>query len=207
MIVSEGKVDARNLLSNNITFDSENGMQINGRKIISDVPPVEIDNIVFIPIRFIAEHFDYKVVWDNVNKTVLISKKDKNMIFKIGDPKLKLDGNLKTMIDKPILYNDRTMVPYNFFKNDLSAKRINVSVKGNDNKTQSLVKNGVGNNTNNENVKPKKKKSNSNLSYGIEKEESKGRGNIYIQYIVFVGWSVGIVWWAISLLKIRKKDG
>lgn len=51
---------------------SSNEYFINGEKVITDVPPVIINERTFVPVRLVAESFNKVVDWDNQRRTVVI---------------------------------------------------------------------------------------------------------------------------------------
>ena len=51
---------------------NDDTLYINGEKLQMDVPALERDERIFIPVRFAAEAFDCKVLWDDNSQTVTI---------------------------------------------------------------------------------------------------------------------------------------
>lgn len=49
---------------------------VGGKKTKLQIPPMIISNRVFVPLRFIAENFEAKVIWDGQNRIVRIYKKN-----------------------------------------------------------------------------------------------------------------------------------
>lgn len=54
--------------------------------------PETIQGRVLVPVRFIAESLGGKVKWNSKEKAVIVSTKDKNIKFKIGDKKYTVNG-------------------------------------------------------------------------------------------------------------------
>lgn len=58
---------------------------INDSAVVMDVAPVIIEGRILAPARYVAEAFGYKVKWDDMTKSVLISKNDNYDISKVVD--------------------------------------------------------------------------------------------------------------------------
>ncbi len=109
----------KDIFSKYILIDKEKGISIDNEIISPDVPAIEIENIVFIPIRFVAEHLHYKVSWNHDKKIVTIFKGAKKVTFKIGEQEVKVGNRKERLLDRSLIYKDRAMVPYDLVRNEL----------------------------------------------------------------------------------------
>ncbi len=50
--------------------------QLNGQILNLDVPPMLVEDTTYVPVRFVAEAFDFEVAWDEASRSVLLTKKD-----------------------------------------------------------------------------------------------------------------------------------
>lgn len=95
---------------------------LDGRKIIfpDEQPQIDKNSRVLIPIRFVSEALGAKVEFKN--KTVTI-RKDKTVIsLTIGSNSVTVDGKKIELDTKPIIVNDRTLVPLRFISEALKQK-------------------------------------------------------------------------------------
>ncbi len=49
--------------------------QLNGQILNLDVPPILVEDTTYVPVRFVAEAFDFDVAWDGETRTVILTKK------------------------------------------------------------------------------------------------------------------------------------
>jgi len=76
-----------------------------------DVKPIIVDGSTMVPIRFISEKLGAEVLYDSAEKKVTINYKNKSIEIKIGESKLKLNGQEMQIPAPAIIKNDRTLVP------------------------------------------------------------------------------------------------
>ncbi len=96
---------------------------------ILDSPPVIIPkwNRTVVPIRAIVEALGGTVSWDPVQRMVTINLGDNMINLWIGKPQAMVNGVMKWIDDsnhdvKPIIINDRTMLPLRFVAENLGCK-------------------------------------------------------------------------------------
>ena len=122
---------------------------VNGNSVVfHDTPPTIINGRTLVPVRFLSENLGANVEWNQENKIVTITKKDLSCYVNYKNGKsinvldaeytvvLQIDNNLLTtyikgsnvsevlafeyaMDIKPILINNRTMLPARFIANSL----------------------------------------------------------------------------------------
>ncbi|MBU8905952.1 stalk domain-containing protein [Desertibacillus haloalkaliphilus] len=78
-----------------------------------DVEPQLVNNRTMLPIRQIAEAFDYQVVWNQAEKTITFINGEKTITMKIGEKTI--DGDVRSDIDiAPFIVEGRTLAPLRF---------------------------------------------------------------------------------------------
>ncbi len=82
---------------------------MNGMKLEVDAAPYILNGRTMVPLRFIAELFDFDVQYEN--GTVKISKNNSLFETVIGTRKYTMNGVEKEMDAESVIVNDRTMVP------------------------------------------------------------------------------------------------
>lgn len=96
----------------NFTFNSKE-YYINNKTHYMDVVPNKIDDLTYLPIRFVAEGLGYKVIWDEEkSNAVNIKDKDLEINLLIGENLAFIKNNQKydhvKLKKKPFLDNNRT---------------------------------------------------------------------------------------------------
>ncbi|MGB9840628.1 N-acetylmuramoyl-L-alanine amidase [Thermovenabulum sp.] len=75
---------------------------VGGKKAKLQIPPMIISNRVFVPLRFIAENFEAKVIWDGQNRIVRIYKKNNEIKNIYWDEN---EGVLNIEAENPVEYS------------------------------------------------------------------------------------------------------
>lgn len=136
-------------------------VSLDGKKLKSDVPAINYEGRVLIPIRFVAEELGAKVDWDAKTETATIKTPDKVIEVKINSSKITINGKQKDLLDKvpaklmstSTSKSNRTMVPLRSVLEELGAE---VSWE---NETNTAIVKSKKNNTDTT-VKPEAVKSN-----------------------------------------------
>ena len=98
-----------------IEFTIGNNLSIlNGEVKANDVSPQIIENRTMVPLRYIAENLGVDIKWDNTTKTIEMSLEDQVLTMRIGEEIEGYDA-------KPILYENRTLVPLRYIAEELGA--------------------------------------------------------------------------------------
>ena len=108
-----------------INFTESNiKLEIDGKNIVENSMPIISQNRVLVPIRFLAENLNGKVLWDPDKRVATIKRNGKKIDFKINSSVLSInDGNDYLVSDvKTMIHNDRTYVPIRIFSNALGIK-------------------------------------------------------------------------------------
>ncbi|MCX7709741.1 MAG: copper amine oxidase N-terminal domain-containing protein [Clostridia bacterium] len=87
---------------------------VNGKEVVSDVPPVLKYGRTLIPVRAITNALGAEVAWDAATNTVTITKEGTVIEIVLGNTTAKVNGE-EVKLDVPAeLYNSRTIVPVRF---------------------------------------------------------------------------------------------
>lgn len=71
---------------------------VNSRIIHLDVPTQIIDGRIMVPLRFISDSLGNKIVWDNTNRSIMISSSDKELDFPLEKG---IEDAIRVSIKKP----------------------------------------------------------------------------------------------------------
>ncbi len=117
-------------------------MQVNGKSTPideDDTKPVIQNNRTLVPIRAIVEAFGGNVAWNGNTRTVTLKMKDDTIKLVIDSATAYLNNTKKTLDTKPVIINERTMLPIRFI-----AEGFNLGVAWeNDTRTVTIVRNGL----------------------------------------------------------------
>lgn len=84
---------------------------VNGVNKIMDVAPYIKAGRTYVPVRYLGEALGADVAWDEVTKTVTLTKGDKSVVLVIGSTIAKVNGADVQMDVAPEIVNGRTMLP------------------------------------------------------------------------------------------------
>lgn len=87
---------------------------IDGEYVEFDVKPQLINDRTMVPLRAIFEALGAEVGWKNDTQTVIADKDDTTVTASIGNTKMYIDNEEKTMDVAPMLIDGRTLVPVRF---------------------------------------------------------------------------------------------
>ncbi|MDR7856761.1 serine hydrolase [Tissierella sp.] len=93
---------------------------------------VNEEKIVMLPLRQISEELGYTVTWNNLERSVTLSKESDVIEIKIGESIINANGGSLEMGSKAIIKEGKTFVPVELFSNPLDL------IVGWDNKHQIL---------------------------------------------------------------------
>lgn len=98
---------------------------IDGKE-VSDGPEAFIKNDrTLVPLRVIAEELDAEVTWDNISRTVHISKEDLHVVLSIDSNLIEYTIDNETIYNlsdvAPLIKEDRTFVPIRLVSNALGV--------------------------------------------------------------------------------------
>lgn len=105
-------------------FAADVKVLVNGEEIAFDRQPVKDGETVLIPYRFVAEKLGAKVSWHQETKTVFSEYEGSIVTTQIGNELMFVNNNIFTLGKAPALETDRTLVPFDVFKNAFGANVI-----------------------------------------------------------------------------------
>ncbi|MGF0096547.1 copper amine oxidase N-terminal domain-containing protein, partial [Peptoniphilus sp. SGI.035] len=76
-----------------------------------DVAPFIEKGRTMLPIRFVAEALGFNVQWDNENRTVILIDKENVVKIPVDTKEIIVNGKVYESDVKPVIKNDRTMLP------------------------------------------------------------------------------------------------
>ncbi len=89
-------------------------VQLDGKRLTFDVPPIIEDGRTLVPLRAIFEAIGAKVTWDQQTSTATASKGDKTIVLKIGAEAATINGQIKHLDVPAKIINGRTLAPLRF---------------------------------------------------------------------------------------------
>ena len=81
------------------------------QKVFMDVAPFIEKDRTMLPIRFVAEALGFNVQWDNENRTVILIDKENVVKIPVDTNKIIVNGKVYESDVKPVIRNNRTMLP------------------------------------------------------------------------------------------------
>ncbi len=95
---------------------------LNQKQLVFDVPPINIDNRILVPVGSILRSMGADVLWDSSKKLVTASKGDLTVIIPINS-NTAVRNNTSVKLDVPAkIISGRTFVPFRFLSESLGAK-------------------------------------------------------------------------------------
>lgn len=119
---SEEYSDISDVLPSKISLKEDYTIVVNDEKIFPDVPPVEYEGIVFVPLRFISQALGAEISWIGEKKEVQIKRGERTVIFVVGEKYAKENDKISSLIAPPFIYRGRTMVPLKWTAKSLGAE-------------------------------------------------------------------------------------
>ena len=80
-------------------------------KIMMDATPFIEENRTMLPIRFVAEALGFKVEWISESRTVVLTNRDNVVKIPVDTNQIIVNGNVYESDVKPVLKDNRTMLP------------------------------------------------------------------------------------------------
>jgi hypothetical protein len=88
---------------------------------ILDAPPMIVNGVTFVPLRFIGEALGADVTWNEALKVVFLAKGSSRVQLSIGSKLAIIDGRITQLLEAPFIQNERTMVPLRFISEAFGA--------------------------------------------------------------------------------------
>lgn len=115
------------LFSFTVFAEGEIKITVNGKELVSDVPPEIVEGRTFVPMRAVFEALGANVTWQAEEQIIIATEGSKIMVLKIGAPSLNVcdvaAGEIKDIIldVAPFINNGRTLVPVRAVSEALGA--------------------------------------------------------------------------------------
>ena len=99
-----------------ITDFNEEGHRLMSSYLDNDVPAYIVDGTTMVPVRALAEAFDYNVEYQAKDRKVIISEPegDNELVLTIDSKTVLQNGKEDTMLQAVTLHNDRTFIPLRY---------------------------------------------------------------------------------------------
>ena len=95
---------------------------VDGTVLALDVPPVQIEGRVLVPLRGIFERLGATVVFDSTTQTVTAARESITVVLRLGSREARINDRI-VLLDVPSLaLRGRTMVPLRFVSEALGAR-------------------------------------------------------------------------------------
>ncbi len=94
---------------------------VNGEMFSLDAAPFINDGRTMIPLRFISESFNAKVLWNNSIQKITIQDGDIKIILTIGSKEMFVNQEKILLDSPPLIQNSRTFVPIRAISEALHA--------------------------------------------------------------------------------------
>jgi spore coat protein U-like protein len=103
-----------------------------------DAPPLIVNGVTFVPLRFIGEALGAEVEWNDALKVVFLTRGTLRVQLSIGSKLAIIDGRITQLLEAPRIQNGRTMVPLRFISEafgadvtwDQATKAVTVALAG-----------------------------------------------------------------------------
>ena len=102
------KLEAKLVIGSKEMIKSVDGVE---QKVFMDIAPFIEGNRTMLPIRFVAEALGFNVEWDNDNRTVILIDKENVVKIPVDTNQIIVNGKVYESDVKPVIKNDRTMLP------------------------------------------------------------------------------------------------
>jgi hypothetical protein len=97
-------------------------LRVDGRRMVSDVPPVTTAKGAYVPLRAVAETLGATTDFDAKTGTIELVRNDKTMRLHVGDRNATLNGKKLTLKAAPFSIRGRTMVPLHVIASAFGAR-------------------------------------------------------------------------------------
>jgi hypothetical protein len=94
---------------------------VDGKVLVTDIPPIIEDGRTLVPLRAIFESLDAEVGWDPIERKVTANKGETTIILYIGNKLASVNGLSVTLDVPPKIMNERTLVPLRFVSESFGA--------------------------------------------------------------------------------------
>ena len=106
-----------------VNANADVSVTVDGNKVVfPDAKPfIDENGRTLIPVRFVTEDLGATVEWNAQDREVYITKDGVNIMIRIGQEMILVNGRTKAMDTKAIIKEDRTYVPIRYVAEELGA--------------------------------------------------------------------------------------
>lgn len=95
---------------------------LDGEPILLDVPPIQIEGRILVPVRGVFERLRAKVNFDAETQTVTATREKLTIILRLGSREARVGDRIVTLDVPPLALRGRTFVPLRFISEALGAR-------------------------------------------------------------------------------------
>jgi len=95
---------------------------LDGAPLLLDVPPIQIEGRILVPLRGIFERLGAKVLFDAEAQTVTATRQAVTIILRLGSREARVGDRIVTLDVPPLALRGRTFVPLRFVSEALGAR-------------------------------------------------------------------------------------
>lgn len=88
---------------------------------VLDAPPIIVNGVTFVPLRFIGEALGAEVTWSPALQVVFLVRGSSRVQLTVGSKLAIIDGRITQLLEAPRIQNGRTMVPLRFISEAFGA--------------------------------------------------------------------------------------
>lgn len=95
---------------------------LDGAPLLLDVPPIQIEGRILVPLRGIFERLGAKVLFDADTQTVTATRETVTILLRLGSREARVGDRIITLDVPPLALRGRTFVPLRFVSEALGAR-------------------------------------------------------------------------------------
>ncbi|MBI3975466.1 MAG: copper amine oxidase N-terminal domain-containing protein, partial [Armatimonadetes bacterium] len=95
---------------------------LDGSPLLLDVPPVQIEGRILVPLRGVFERLGAKVTYDAETQTVTATRDATTIILRLGSREARVGDRIVTLDVPPLALRGRTFVPLRFISEAMGAR-------------------------------------------------------------------------------------
>ena len=108
-------------INNGINFTQIARVEVNGKEVKTDVPPIVKNNRVLMPMRAIFESLGATVEWNGETQTITAKTDAKNIVLPLNSNTMTVNNEVKTLDVGTEVIMERTLVPVRAISESIGA--------------------------------------------------------------------------------------
>ncbi len=96
-------------------------VELNGKPLVTNVPPLSINGSTFVPMRSIFEALGASVIWEGSTQTIVAQKQGTIIILTVGEDHAMVNGINVPLTQPAQIIKGSTMVPLRFVSESLGV--------------------------------------------------------------------------------------